>query len=108
MAVQRTVGGFGPMYRHWDGHGRVLAMATVLFYLSDGGAGTYFSELDMTLTPQMGMVSTWLNRNEGGSINTTSAHSCQASPSGSGERIVMNYHFTMDEGELDTIAMMQA
>jgi hypothetical protein len=40
FTVHRTDGGFGPMSSHVDGICSAAAFATVLIYLTDGGAGT--------------------------------------------------------------------
>jgi hypothetical protein len=100
MYVQRTEGGCGPTGIHKDLQENDItrsATATVVFYLTDGGAGVFFPNANITITPQRGMALTWLNVHPDGSYNGKAGHGIQATPDGTPARISLSYRINFPQ-----------
>jgi hypothetical protein len=87
MYVQRTEAGCGMTEVHKDvqeNDFQRLATATVVFYLTDGGAGVFFPFPDITIAPD-------------GSFNNWAAHGVQATPEGIPDRISLSFRITLPQ-----------
>eukprot|EP00527_Entomoneis_sp_CCMP2396_P001775 CAMPEP_0198151468 /NCGR_PEP_ID=MMETSP1443-20131203/55624_1 /TAXON_ID=186043 /ORGANISM="Entomoneis sp., Strain CCMP2396" /LENGTH=397 /DNA_ID=CAMNT_0043817137 /DNA_START=78 /DNA_END=1271 /DNA_ORIENTATION=+ len=98
LGVQRTLPGAGPMRYHIDsmeviGYPTEHLTGTNALYLTDNDPGIIFYN-SVTVAPKRGMLLTWLNTDEKGTINMNSAHGAQANPKDGEERIMMNHHFS--------------
>jgi hypothetical protein len=76
------------------------ATATIVLYLSDGGAGVFFPESDMVVPPEAGMALTWLNVHEDGSHNPAAWHGVQATPRDASIRYSLTYWITLSDEEM--------
>jgi hypothetical protein len=100
MYVQRTEAGCGMTEVHKDLQEtdlKRLATATVVFYLTDGGAGVFFPYPGITISPERGMAITWLNVHPDGSFNNWAAHGVQATPDGIPDRISLSFRITLPQ-----------
>ena len=82
IKFQRTNGGTTPMHLHYD-----RRTITFIMYLSEGGAGTIFPRVNVTIPPKVGMASTWMNYDRSGKRNPQADHAVQAHPSSAGTRL---------------------
>jgi hypothetical protein len=76
------------------------ATATIVFYLSDGGAGVFFPTSNVIIPPKAGMAVTWLNVHEDGSHNKAAEHGIQATPKDAGIRYSLTYRITLSGEEM--------
>ena len=76
------------------------ATATIVFYLSDGGAGVFFPTSNVIIPPKAGMAVTWLNVHENGSHNKAAEHGIQATPKDAGIRYSLTYRITLSGEEM--------
>ena len=76
------------------------ATATVVFYLSDGGAGVFFPSSNVIIPPKAGMAVTWLNVHEDGSRNVVADHGIQATPKDASIRYSLTYRITLSDEEM--------
>jgi hypothetical protein len=100
MYVQHTKAGCGMTEVHKDVQEtdfQRLATATVVFYLTDGGAGVFFPFPDITIAPERGMAITWLNVHPDGSFNNWAAHGVLATPEGIPDRISLSFRITLPQ-----------
>jgi len=93
LMFQRSEGGTPPVDLHSDHF-----FVTILLYLSDGGASTVFPRANVTITPEKGMATTFLNYDENGDRKPHADHAVQAHPANAGERLVMLFSLELDEG----------
>ena len=82
IKFQLTDAGTIPMHLHHD-HRTI----TFMIYLTDGGAGTVFPNVNVTLPPKAGAAATWLNYDREGKRNPLADHAVQAHPGWAGERL---------------------
>jgi len=76
------------------------ATATVVFYLSDGGAGVFFPSSNVIIPPKAGMALIWLNVHEDGSRNGVANHGIQATPKDAPIRCSLTYRITLSDEEM--------
>ena len=82
IKFQLTDPGTIPMHLHHD-HRTI----TFMIYLTNGGAGTVFPNVNVTIPPKAGAAATWLNYNQDGKRNPLADHAVQAHPTWAGERL---------------------
>ena len=76
------------------------ATATIVFYLSDGGAGVFFPTSNVIIPPKAGMAVTWLNVHEDGSHIKAAEHGIQATPKDAGICYSLTYRITLSGEEM--------
>jgi hypothetical protein len=102
MYAQRTKAGCGSTKVHTDvnHHDASPATATAVLYLTSGGAGVFFPHADIVVTPERGMVVTWLNVLSDGSHNYLANHGIQATPDDAPERLALSFRINLSPEEL--------
>jgi hypothetical protein len=83
-------------------HDASPATATVVLYLTSGGAGSFPPpRADIVVTPERGMVVTWLNVFSDGSHNyLADQHGIQATPDDALERLVLSFRINLSPKDL--------
>jgi hypothetical protein len=107
LYVQRTEGDCDATLLHRDTSDHDLSKsptATVAFYLSDGGAGVFFPEIDVIVPPEAGMALTWLNVRQDGSDNPAAWHGVQATPKDARTRYSITYRIILSDEEMAAVA----
>jgi hypothetical protein len=102
MYAQRTKAGCGSTKVHTDvnHHDASPATATTVLYLTSGGADVFFPHADIAVTPERGMVVTWLNIFSDGSHNYLANHGIQATPDDAPERLALSFRINLSPEEL--------
>lgn len=101
--TQHVKAGHGPMAVHRyvsEEDNTKSATASMVMYLTDGGAGIFFPNANVTITPQRGLAVTWLNVHSDGSHNNAANHGVQAMPKGVQDRVSLNIHFSFSPQEI--------
>ncbi|KAL3940945.1 MAG: hypothetical protein SGARI_000781 [Bacillariaceae sp.] len=107
MYAQRTKPGCDATEIHRDkNHGSMSsATTTTVLYLSEG-AGVYFPHLDTVVSPQKGMVVTWINVHLDGEHNYKANHGIQATPDHfEFDRLALTFRTNLSEQECEEAAL---